>query len=101
MQLAMLQTTPAAQYDSETAAYLAQQETLQTGAQEEKLSAAAPHLTPFQDPSASYPAEAASMAPPGMQHSQVVQMSMPHELQPSYYGWPMAYQAPPQQPAVR
>ncbi len=56
---------------------------------------------PFHDPSASYHADAASMAPPGTQHSQPVQMSMPHELDTSgYYGWHMPYQLPPQQPVV-
>ena len=40
------------------------------------------------------------MVPPGMQLTQPVQMSMPHELDTSYYGWPMPYQLPPQQPTV-
>ncbi len=55
---------------------------------------------PFHGSAAAYPAEAASMAPPGMQHTQPVQMSMPQELDASYYGWPMPYQLPPQQPVV-
>ena len=96
----MLQAPPAAQYDSETAAYLAQQGTPRLGAQEGTPSAAAPQSTPFHGTAAPYPAEAASMAPPGTQLTQPVQMSMPHELDASYYGWAMPYQLPPQQPVV-
>lgn len=96
----LLQALPTAQYDSETAAYLAQQGTPQHGPQEGTPTAAALQSTPFHGLSASYPGEAASMAPPGSQLTQTVQMSMPHELDTSYYGWPMPYQLPPQQPMV-
>lgn len=59
---------PAPQYDSETAAYLSQQATLQYSAQAGMPSGAAPpHST-----SASHHVEAASMAPPGMQHNQAM-----------------------------
>ena len=95
----MLQAPPAAQYDSETAAYLAQQGTPRHGPQEGTRAAGA-QSTPFHGPPAPYPMEAASMAPPGMLLTQTVQMSMPHELDTSYYGWPMPYQLPPQQPVV-
>lgn len=92
-----MQAVPSGHYDSETAAYLAQQGTMQDGTP----SAATPGSTPFQDASAAAAAEAASMLPPGAQGSQPVQMPMPHELSASYYGWAMAYQQPLEQPAVR
>ena len=95
------QAAPSGHYDSETAAYLAQQGTPQQGVQEGTPSVAAPGSIPFQDASAAAAAEAASMLPPGVQGSQPVQMPMPHELSASYYGWSMAYQQPLEQPAVR
>ena len=96
-----MQAAPSEYYDSETAAYLAQQGTPQHSAQHGTPSAAAQGSTPFQDASAAAAADAASMLPPGMQGSQPEQMPMPHELSASYYGWPMAYQQPLEQLAVR
>ena len=100
MILALQQATSGEHYDSETAAYLAQQGTPQHSVQEATPSNAAHASTPFQDASASYPLEPVSMGPPGIQLSQAVQMSMPHELDTSYYGWPMAYAQPAQLPVV-
>ena len=97
--LALKQVASGAHYDSETAAYLAQQGTPQHSAQESTPSAIAHASTPFQDASASYTVEA-SMVPPDIQLSQAVQMSMPHELDTSYYGWPVAYAQSLQLPVV-
>ena len=96
-----MQAAPAGHYDSETAAYLAQQGTPQHSTQDGTPSAAAPGWTPFQGASAATAADAASMLPLGMQGGQAEQMPMPHELSASYYGWPMAYQQPLEQLAVR